>query len=436
MNIFNVAKQKGIEDLELYTSKSQGKNISALNGTVESYQISNQDLLSVRGIIDGKMGYVYTEDLNENTDELLNRLIDNAKIVSSPDVEEIFSGSDEYTDLGEISSEVVEHDEIISMVELINKTAKEFDSKISDTNIVFIENTNETKIQNSKNLKLEKKDKHYILGISTVGLLGEQKSSAFEFEVVKYFKDFNPKKIALDSAKAAVAELGAGPCKSGSYPIVLKNTAGSEILSAIRGMFYAENVQKGLSPLKDKLNEKITGGNISIVDDPFIKVGMNRSSFDDEGVSTSVTTLIENGNLNSYLHNLKSSKIDKVESTGNGFKASVQSKVGTSTTNLYIKENDSSFESLFEGIKKGVYITRVAGTHSGINGINGDFSLQSQGFMIEDGKITTPVRLITIAGNYFDMLSKVEKIANDMKFNLTGVGAPSMLIKELPVSGK
>ncbi|XMB86095.1 TldD/PmbA family protein [Mycoplasmatota bacterium WC44] len=437
MLIFDIAKEKGIEDVEIYTLSSHNKSLKIFNGDVESYQISDQQVMSVRGIVDGKMGYVYTEDLNEDSHELLNRLIDNAKVVASPDIEEIFAGSESYVDLEEvISKEEITYDQIMEVMLKIDKVSKDYDNKVTDVNVSYSENSVEVVIENSKGLKLEKSDKYFMIFANVVGELDGQRSSAYEYELKKNFKEFNVEEIALGAAKATVSALGAGPCKSGTYPVILKNSVGNSMLSVLTGAFYAEGVQKGLSPLKGKLNTKIVGENITIVDDPFLKSGMNRSSFDDEGVATSVTTLVENGNLSSYLYNLKSAKKDNVESTGNGFKGGVQSKVGTSITNLYIKESNNTFEDLFEGIEKGIYITDVAGTHAGINSINGDFSLQSQGFMIENGKITTPVKLITIAGNYFEMLGKVEKIANDTKFDYSGVGTPSMLIKELPVSGK
>lgn len=437
MNFFDLAKQKGIEDIEIYTSVSTNKSIKTFNGVVESNQISDQALKSVRGIYNGKMGYVYTEDLNEDEDQLLNRLIDNAKVVASPDVEEIFAGSDLYPEIDDvIKDENITYDEIIKAMSTINDTAKAYSEFITDTNVSFSESRTKIVIENSKGLKLEKVDRYYFLVGSIVATKDDQRTNAWEYEIKKNFSEFNPEKIATEGATDTVSQLGAGPCKSGTYPIVLKNSVANSIIGTLTGSFYAESVQKGLSPLKEKLNQVILGENISIIDDPFFKDGLNRSTFDDEGVATKVTKLVDKGVLSSYLYNLKTARKDNVESTGNGFKGSIAGKVGTSTTNFYIEPGNLEFNQLFEGIENGVYITDVAGTHSGINAINGDFSLQSQGFMIENGEITTPVRLITIAGNFFEMFSNVEKLGNDLKVDYTGVGSPSLLIKGLAVSGK
>jgi len=437
MSIFELAKAKGIEDLEIYTSVETEKTVKTFNGAVESYQISDQALQSVRGIFDGKMGYVYTEDLNEDKDLLLSRLIDNAKIVASPDVEEIFAGSDKYPDVDtSIKEENVSYDEIINTLATIDKNAKEYSEFVTDTNCTFTQSNTKVTITNSKGLELEKNNRYYFVIGSIVGTKDEQRTNVWEYTIKKNFSDISAEEVALNGAKAAVSQLGAEPCESGSYPVILKNTAVDSILGVLRGAFYAENVQKGLSPLKEKLNTKIFGENINLTDDPFFKEGLTVSTFDDEGVATQITNLVENGELKSYLYNLKSAKKDNVESTGNGFKAGVSGKVGTSATNLYLQPGENTFDSLLEGIEKGVYVTEVAGTHSGINAINGDFSLQSQGFLIENGKLTRPVRLITIGGNFFTMFSNVEKIANDIKTDYSGVGSPSVLIKELAVSGK
>lgn len=437
MSIFKLAKAKGIEDLEIYTSVETEKTVKTFNGTVESYQISDQALQSVRGIYEGKMGYVYTEDLNEDQDTLLSNLIDNAKVVASPDVEEIFAGSEKYPEVDTtIKEENVTYDQIIETLAIVDRKAKEYSEFVTDTNCTFTQSNTKVTIENSKGLKLEKENRYYFVVGSVVGTKEDQRTNVWGYTIKKNFSDINPEELALEGATDAISQLGAEPCESGSYPVILKNTAVDSILSVLKGAFYAENVQKGLSPLKEKLNTQIFGENINLVDDPFFKDGLTISTFDDEGVATEITNLVENGMLNSYLYNLKSAKKDNVTSTGNGFKAGVSGKVGTSATNLYLKPGNYSFDGLLEGIEKGVYITEVAGTHSGINAINGDFSLQSQGFLIENGKLGRPVRLITIGGNFFTMFSNVEKIANDIKTDYSGVGSPSVLIKDLAVSGK
>jgi PmbA protein len=93
-------------------------------------------------------------------------------------------------------------------------------------------------------------------------------------------------------------------------------------------------------------------------------------------------------------------------------------------------------EQLLEGVDKGIYITKCAGLHAGLNPISGSFNLQSTGYLIENGKKTRPVTLIVVSGNFLEMMNNVEKVGNDLIKNFLGVGAPSIKVKGLMVSGK
>ena len=195
-------------------------------------------------------------------------------------------------------------------------------------------------------------------------------------------------------------------------------------------MFSAESVQKEVSLLKGKVGEVIANDNITLIDDPFMKKSSKSGAFDDEGVATKYKEVISGGKLTSYLYNLKTAKKDNTESTGNGFNR------GIAPTNFYFKPGETSYEEAVASMKKGLIITDLAGTHSGCNPISGDFSLQASGFLVEDGNIVQPVALITVAGNYLDMLKNVTTVCNDQKFNFGFIGSPSLKIKSLQVSGK
>ena len=93
------------------------------------------------------------------------------------------------------------------------------------------------------------------------------------------------------------------------------------------------------------------------------------------------------------------------------------------------------YDDAVASMKKGLIITDLAGTHSGANPISGAFSLQASGYLVEDGKIVRPVALITVAGNYLDLLKDVEGVCDDLEFNYAYIGSPSLKIKKLVVAG-
>ena len=190
-----------------------------------------------------------------------------------------------------------------------------------------------------------------------------------------------------------------------------------------------------MSFLKDKLGEEVFGKNITLIDDPLFWEAQQQYSFDDEGVATCTKAVVENGVLKTYLHNLKTAAMMQVKSTGNGFKNSVNSSVDIQPANLYLKAGDTSLEEMFKQLQNGVYITSVAGLHAGLNPISGSFNLQSSGFLIENGRKTKPVTLIIISGTLQELLNNVSYVGNDFEFK-RGVGAPSLAIKSMAISGK
>jgi len=92
-------------------------------------------------------------------------------------------------------------------------------------------------------------------------------------------------------------------------------------------------------------------------------------------------------------------------------------------------------EEMIKSCKKGIFITNVQGAHSGVNAVSGDFSLQASGYYIENGEKIRPVALITVAGNFLEMLKDITMVGNDLKMSYYGVTSPSIKVKSMQVSG-
>ena len=256
------------------------------------------------------------------------------------------------------------------------------------------------------------------------------------YVVAKSLDEIDPAKIAKMGVDEALSKIGATSIPAGNYKVIINNEAMVSLLSTFAGIFSGDAVQKGLSLLKGKEGEIIASDIVNLVDDPHLKDGLASVAFDDEGVATVKSYLIQDGKLNTLLHNLKTANKAGVKSTGNGFKASYASPISVSPTNFYIEPGVNSLEEMTKKIDKGLIITDLAGLHSGANSITGDFSLAAKGFYIENGVKTHPVEQITVAGNFFTLLTDIEEVGNDLKFPMSSVGSPSIMIKELSIAGE
>ena len=234
-------------------------------------------------------------------------------------------------------------------------------------------------------------------------------------------------KTTLDKG---TAKLGGKSVTSDTYPVVFSNEMFADILEVFSSIFSGEAAFRNLTSLKDKVGVKIADERINFIDDPLYKDAHFKIPFDDEGVACKKRYVVEKGVFKGFNHNLKTAKIFNEAPTGNSFGG------GISTTNLYLEPSTTSFDDMIKDIKNGIYITDLVGLHAGVKTISGEFSLQASGFRIEAGKITTPVKMIVVSGNYFDMLNDVDQFANDLKFNLSGVGSPSVSIKNLVIGGE
>ena len=176
---------------------------------------------------------------------------------------------------------------------------------------------------------------------------------------------------------------------------------------------------------------------MTLIDDPFFKGSLVSRNFDAEGSPTYTKKIIENGVFSTLLYNLKTAAVAGKKTTGNASKAGYDAAVGISPFTMYIAPGEITEDELLAKAGNGVYITSLGGLHAGANAISGDFSLQSSGFMIEDGKKTGYVKSFTVAGNYYDLLKNITALASNLKMPGMGrLGSPSVLVEGLSIAGK
>jgi len=180
------------------------------------------------------------------------------------------------------------------------------------------------------------------------------------------------------------------------------------------------NVIKHISPVENKLGEKVFSENITIRDDATYAYGVNTMAFDDEGTTAQNTVIYEKGILKNYLMSQSHAKKLNGKPTGNAIKRALFSKEIEDAptvfeTNLIVEGNRIPDEALLKGIKRGLLITGVMGAHTG-NIIQGEFSLNvSSGFLIEEGKLVGKVKGAMIAGNIYDMFKDIEAIGTALE---------------------
>lgn len=439
-DIIKKGLELGLEAVEVYASNSESNTLKLNDGELESYNVKEIFGVSIRGLYQGKMGYVYTETLeDEEVEQVLKALVTNVKMLDVTEPEFMFDGNAVYQDVPAIQSDYKEHStsEKLDMLKKLEKDTLSVSEKITKVGYCqYSESSSKVEIVNSYGLNLSKSSSYISTFVGAVATDNDQTFLGISGDVNVNFKDLETERMVKEASETALAQIGAGFVKSSKYPVVLKRDVATEILSAFSSVFSGDAAVKKMTALADKKGQKMFGDNITIIDDPFYQDALVKSPFDDEGVPCYTKNVVENGVFNGLLHNLKTAKYFNEKPTGNGFKASTAGSVAVSPTNLFIKEGAKTKDEIIATVDDGIYVCEVNGLHAGLNPISGDFNVQASGFEIKNGKVANPITLFVVSGNFYEMMNNVDEIGNDIEKRFIGVASPTLKIKSLAVSGK
>jgi PmbA protein len=441
--VFKKAELSGFSEYEIYYSSENSFGVQVFEGEIDKYTVSGNQGLSFRGLYNGKMGYAYTEIMDEAAvDFLVTSAKENALVIEKEDKEIIYAGDDKYSEFEGFNEQLSKAaaSEKIKLAFDLEEEAKKQDGSVIRAESQMEEGENTIQIINSKGLDLSFKSNAVFAFVEAVVKDGERMNSEYSFKAAKSLEEIAAVELAKEAVHNALAYKGAKTVKSGKYRVALRNDAAVSVLQTFSGVFSAENTQKGMSLLKDKLGETIGSKAVTIMDNPLLKEGLNSRPFDAEGVAAYAKEVVKEGELKTLLHNLKTAGKEGVKSTGNASKASYSSPVEVAPSNFYFKPGEKNLEEILKTLDNGLLITELQGLHSGANPVSGDFSLAAKGFLITNGSIERPVEQITVSGNFYELLKNIEELASDLKFGFPSgrgyFGSPTLIVKELSIAGE
>ncbi|MDO9105982.1 MAG: metalloprotease TldD [Methylovulum sp.] len=251
-----------------------------------------------------------------------------------------------------------------------------------------------------------------------------------------------------EAVRQALVNLDAGEAPAGNMTVVLgPGWPGILLHEAIGHGLEGDFNRKGTSAFSGRVGERVASDLCTVVDDGTLPGRRGSLSIDDEGTPTEQTVLIEKGILKGYMQDKLNARLMGVKPTGNGRRESYASLPMPRMTNTYMLPGSHDPEEIIKSVKKGLYAKNFAGGQVDITSGKFVFSA-SEAYLIEDGKITRPVRGATLIGNGPDVLTKVSMVGNDLELDSgvgtcgkdgqsvpVGVGQPTLKIDGLTVGG-
>jgi len=439
--VIAACEEAGISEYELYYAAGSSVSVDTFQHSINEFSSSYTGGVCFRCIVNGKMGYASTEALNaEQAKQIVAKAADSATVLEAEAQVFLGEGGQEYEELNIKPYELPTTEELIGTVLEVQEKIYAADPAVIDgcqTNGIIEQS--EVAIFNSKGLDLQYKNN--ASGLVVVGVVTDGKEMANDYQIkLGKLSEIDADTLVKKAVEGAKVKLGGEPAPTGQYPVVFHTDAMCSLLQVFSSIFSSEAAQKGLSRLAESEGQVIAAPIVTLVDDPFHPENPEPINFDAEGSPTHRKNVIEKGVLNTLLYNLKTAAVAGKKTTGNASKAGYDSPVGLRPFTMYLENGDLTEEELLAKAGNGVYITDLSGLHAGADPISGDFSLQSAGFMIRDGKKAEYVKSFTVAGNFYDVLKNITALANNchlpMAMGMTAFGAPSVLVEGLSVAGK
>lgn len=339
-------------------------------------------------------------------------------------------------------------------VELMRKgsiAASSYDKSINQVVVTYLDYVQNVLIANTEGKFVEDQRTRTRYVINSVaqadgkmqnGSIGKGSGKGFEL-----YDEIDVEAIGREASRIATTMLHAKSSPSGKFPVVLDNKFGGVIFHEACGHgLEATSVAKGNSVYAGKLGEKIASEVVSAVDDGTISNEWGSSNYDDEGTPTKRNLLIENGILKGYMIDKLNARRMNMDITGSSRRQSYKYAPTSRMTNTYILNGHSKFDDMIASIDYGLYAKYLGG--GSVNTVTGEFNFAVQeAYLIENGKITAPVKGATLIGTGLEVLNKIEMVSDNFDSGEgmcgsvsgsipAGLGQPALKVSEITVGGR
>lgn len=452
--ILTQATSSGADFAEIFVENKDKSSLALLNGKVNSALSGTDCGVGIRVHHNGKIIYAYTNGMEKES--LLNMAKQVALSIKGKKHIEIMPFiKKNYKDIGihkyKILPSSIQKSKVAEILKYASNIAFSENALITETTMRYTHSVQDVCIINTKGLFAEDRriNTRFILGAIASNELEKQSSYAsmgalMGFEI---YDENEIVKLAKKVGSTAVTMLKADFCPAGKMPVVLENGFGGVIFHEACGHgLEAICIARNSSTYEGKLGKKIASEKVTAIDDGTMPNKWGSLNIDDEGEETKKTVLIENGILKSYLVDNFYGKKLGLSSTGSCRRESYKYAPVPRMTNTYIASGNDKKEDIIKNTERGIYAKSMGG--GSVNTATGDFNFSvDEAYLIENGKITKPVRGASLIGKGEDILKNIDMVSDNLKHETgicgassgsipTCVGQPMLRVSEISVGGR
>ncbi|MGQ3683561.1 MAG: TldD/PmbA family protein [Candidatus Loosdrechtia sp.] len=417
--------------VEVLYEEGETRSVNFENNKLKSVNTKSIRGIGLRIIKDGRIGFSSTTDFRQ-PEKLVANAVESAKFGQLATFD--FPSKNTFCDVAVFDQRVIDYP-IHTCIE-IGKEAIDKSLSVNpayECGVGIGKGHGMRRLINSKGLDVSLSFTAFSLGIEILQVKGQSLVCVGEGEGSKSLATDIHKHTdkVLNALRLAEKEV---KLKTGSYPVIVTAKAIGNLLGTFESGCNGKLIQKGASPLTNKLGEKIIDERISIYDDATIDMADASYPWDGEGVPSQRTPLFEKGVLKNYLFDLQTAGIMKTKSTGNGNRG-FSSQPSPGNSNITIDPGNMSLEAMIRDVKYGVLVDQVLGGGQS-NVLAGEFSVNIDfGYLIEKGEIVGRVKDCMFAGNVFDIFNNIVAIGDKTEWH-GSLNVPPFYFASINISGK
>lgn len=439
-DVVKQALAAGATDAECTIAEGEEFSANVRMRELENLKEAGSRGAGVRILVGKKTGASYTSDLSKDG---IRHMVKSAIELADITTDDPFAGLPEADELGKVAGDLrLYADDIegletklkIDTAKRAEEAALSADPRISNSEgASFDTHTGRHIFANSRGFAGEYRSSYCSLSTVPVARDGESMERDYWDSVARGFSGLeDPELVGRTAAQRALRRLNAVKVETRKAPVVFEPRTARSLLDNLFEAVHGMLIYRNESFLAGKLGERVAGDNVTVYDDGTIPGLFGTSPFDDEGVPSRRTVVIERGVLKNYLLNTYAARKLGMKTTGNASRG-LTGNAGIGHGNFYLEKGVQTPEQILAGISDGFYVTELMGF--GVNIVTGDYSRGAAGMWIRNGELAFAVSEVTIAGNLKDMLMNVESVGSDLQFR-GSMAAPTLKIGEMTVGGK
>ena len=430
------------EQVEAYVTRSRDTDIRVFGGDVESLSVAEIDGVGVRVVVDRRQGYAWAGTLDASAvDDALTEARDNAGFGEPDEWNGLAAPADvggaEPVALDVWAGELagVPTDDKVGLALELERVTRAADERVRGVESAsYGDSAVEVAVANSLGVAAQWRRTLCSCASFAMADDGAATQTGFGVSAARAPSGLDADAAGRDAAERAVRMLGATQPSTRRLPVVLDPHVTRSLLALVGSALGGEAVLKGRSMFAGRQGEEVGAGTVTVVDDPTQLDSFGAATFDSEGVPTRRTTLIEDGRLTRFLHNVYTARRADATTTGSAVRG-FKSTPGVGARALHLDPGTRSPDEIIASLPEALSVQSVSGLHSGTNPVSGDFSVGAEGRMVRDGALAEPVRELTIASTLQRILLDVTEVGDDVLWLPGGAAGVTVLIGEMTMSG-